>query len=289
MVRSLHPSLPMESSSWLVGSSLQHTTQSCEHQSKRPRASKMMSVKYFKCCEKERMRDTSVHRGEIDVKKSKKKKKHLVVECSPSASTLVWYSKWVSGPAGPGFSSGSWMVLFPFLVHCSWRLTRIWDSMMWCRLHRLLKVLQVRELLFAKMVHGILFWSRIFLELPISVPILEGIKQLWLWWSQRCLWIFQRWTSSNGVHTCKNFVLHPAVCVSRGQVLSFFPFLYFSLLSSPFLHSLHCDCSAKTRLKKMSFLFYCIILPFDLVMLIRMSYNVESAKSVLFSDVCNLS
>lgn len=34
--------------------------------------------------------------------------------------------------------------------------------------------------------------------------------------------------------------------------------------------------------------FYCIILPFDLVMLNRMSYNVESAKSVLFSKVCNL-
>lgn len=28
----------------------------------------MMSVKYFKCCEKERMRDTSVHRGERDIK-----------------------------------------------------------------------------------------------------------------------------------------------------------------------------------------------------------------------------
>lgn len=34
--------------------------------------------------------------------------------------------------------------------------------------------------------------------------------------------------------------------------------------------------------------FYCIILPFDLVTLKRMSYNVESAKSVLFYQVCNL-
>lgn len=66
-----------------------------------------------------------------------------------------------------------------------------------------------------------------------------------------------------------------------------FSFPYFSLLSLSFLHSLHCDCSANARLKKMSFLFYCIILPFDLVMLNR-SYNVESAKSVLFSKVCSL-
>lgn len=73
MVRSLHPSLPVDlpPSSWLVGSSLQHTTQSCEHRSKRPRASQMMSVKYFMCCEKDRMRDTSVHQGEIDIKKKK--------------------------------------------------------------------------------------------------------------------------------------------------------------------------------------------------------------------------
>lgn len=127
----------------------------------------------------------------FDVKKKKSprlKKKHLIVECSPRTSTLVWYYKWVSGPAGPGLSSGSWMVLCPFLVHCSWRFTRIWDSMVWCRLHRLIKVLQLKNFcLFAKMVHGILFWFLIFLKLQISVPVLEGIKQLWLWWSQRCL------------------------------------------------------------------------------------------------------
>lgn len=74
----------------------------------------------------------------------------------------------------------------------------------------------------------------------------------------------------------------PSCLCFHGQVLSFF-FSYFSMLSLPFLHSLHCDSSAKTRLKKkMSFLFYCIILPFDLVVLNRMSYNVESAKSVSF-------
>lgn len=39
--------------------------------------------------------------------------------------------------------------------------------------------------------------------------------------------------------------------------------------------------------RKMSFLFQCRILPFDFDMFKRMSYNVESAKSVLFSKVCD--
>lgn len=92
----------------------------------------------------------------------------------------------------------------------------------------------------------------------------------------------------------KTLCFTPAVCVIVAKCSLFLfssflsPFPHFSLLSLPFLHSPHCDCSAKTRLKKMSFLFYCIILPFDLVMLNRMSYNVESAKSVLFSQVCDL-
>lgn len=70
----------------------------------------------------------------------------------------------------------------------------------------------------------------------------------------------------------------------------FFAFLGLYQLDLPFPHSPHCDCSLKSRLKKkrcLSF-FYCIILPFYLVMLKRMSYNVESAKSVLFSQACNL-
>lgn len=82
------------------------------------------------------------------------------------------------------------------------------------------------------------------------------------------------------------------LCFTQLFLFSWPSFVFFSLsfskLSLTFPHPLHCDCSAKTRLKKMSFLFYCIILPFDLVMLNRMSYNVESAKSVLFSQVCNL-
>lgn len=163
-----------------------------------------------------------------------------------------------------------------------------WDSVVWCRLHRLFKVLQVLTSVCKNGPWDFVLVPYLF-KTPNLVPILEGIKQLWLWWSQRCSWIFQRQTSSNGVHTCKNFVLHPAVCAFLAKCFFFFfSFPCLSLLSLPFLHSPHCDCSAKTRLKKMSFLFYCIILPFDLVMLNRMSYNVESAKSVLFSHLCNL-
>lgn len=133
-----------------------------------------------------------------------------------------------------------------------------------------------------------LFQSQVLLKLPISVPILKGIKQLWLWWSQRCSLIFQRKTSSNGVHICKKPCASPSCFCFHGQVLSSSLLFYFTQISLTFHHPLHRDCSAKTRPKKMSFLFYCIILPFDLVMLNGMSYNVESAKSVLFSQVCNL-
>lgn len=144
------------------------------------------------------------------------------------------------------------------------------------------------------MVHEVLFQSCIFLRQTISVPVLEGVKLLWLWWSRRRLWIFQRYPSSNGAHTCKNIVLHPALCFSLFFLFGVFILPCFSPFDLPFLHSSRCDCSVNARLKKkekktMSFLFRCIILPFDFDTLKRMSYNVESAKSVLFSRVWNLS
>lgn len=164
------------SSSWLVGSSLQRTTQSYEHQSKRPRASKMMSVKYFKCCEKEGDQRYHCPPREIGVtKKKEEKNKHLIVECRPSTSTLVWCLNWVSGPAGSGLSSGSWMVFCPFLVHCSWRSTGIRGSIVWWRLLRLFKVLQVHELL-SICKNGpwdFVLVPYLFKKLPVSVPVLE--------------------------------------------------------------------------------------------------------------------
>lgn len=47
--------------------------------------------------------------------------------------------------------------------------------------------------------------------------------------------------------------------------------------------SLTCDCSRQAK-NKMSFLFYCTLLPFDLAMLNGRGYNVKSGKSVLCSD-----
>ncbi len=81
------------------------------------------------------------------------------------------------------------------------------------------------------------------------VPILKSIKQLRLWWSQRCLWIFQRLTSSNGVHTCKTNNNKKTLCSTRLFLFPLPSFVFFSQLSLTFLHPLHCDCSAKTRLK----------------------------------------
>lgn len=84
-----------------------------------------------------------------------------------------------------------------------------------------------------------------------------------------------------------------AVCTSAKSFVLLWPSTVFicqcpSLLSLPCLRSPLCDCSADARLNKMSFLFQCIILPFDLDTLSRMSNNVKSAKSVLFSKACKV-
>lgn len=237
--------MELPSSSWLVGSSLQHTTQSCEHQSKRPRASKMMSVKYFKCCEKERMRDTSVHQGEIDFKK------HFIVECSPGTSSLVWYSKWVSGPAGSGLSSGSWMVVRPFPVHCSWRLTRIS-----CDVDYIDTVLELLSI-FKNGPWDFVLVPYLFKAPDFSFPVLEGIKQPRLLMVTK---MFMNISEANFEQWCahlQKLCASPSCLCFHGRVLScfFVSFPLFLTIRLPCLHSLHCDCSASARLKKMSFLF----------------------------------
>jgi len=93
------------------------------------------------------------------------------------------------------------MVLRPFLIHFSWRLTRIWDSMVWYRQQRVINnsvesvlVLQGLELL-SICKNG--SWDFIFVpylfKTHFSVPDLEGTKLPWLWWWQRCLGELQSW------------------------------------------------------------------------------------------------
>lgn len=136
------------------------------------------------------------------------------------------------------------------------------------------------------MVCGILFGSRIFLKVRFPFPFwkalssygLDGHKDVHEYFRGKLL-----------AMVCKlenNLCSAPSCLCFYGQVLSFFIFWVCFFLCH--CHSFHCDCSANARLKKMSFLFYCIILPCDLVMLTRISYNVDSAKSVLFCKVCNL-
>lgn len=86
----------------------------------------------------------------------------------------------------------------------------------------------------------------------------------------------------------KNFVLHPTVCkVIFLPFFVLFSHLVFLLHHQSLVHHyfvLHtATVIASGRLKKMSFFFpQCIILPFDLDSVNRMSYNVDCAKSVLF-------
>lgn len=171
---------------------------------------------------------------------------------------------------------------------------------MWCRRQRLFKnsvesvlVLQGLELLSICKSGPWDFVSvpYLFKNTRISVPVLEGIKLLWLLMVTKMFMNISEGSVEQWCAHLQKLCASPSHLCFYGQVeflffllLFFFP--YFPLLHSPFLHSLHCDCSANARLKKMSFLFQCIILPFDLDTLKRMSYNVESAKSVLFSAIC---
>lgn len=115
--------------------------------------------------------------------------------------------------------------------------------------------------LFAKMVHGILFWSLIFLKLQFQFPFwkalsnygFDGHKDVYEYFRGKLLAMVRTLAKTLCFTQLRVFL--------RPSTVFFFP--YRSLLSLPFRHSLHCDCSANARLKKMSFLFYCIILPFD--------------------------
>lgn len=182
----------------------------------------------------------------------------------------------------------------PFVVHCSWRFTRLWDSVVWRRLHsHRFKVIQVLDLLSicknGPWDFGFFWVPYLFLNSRFQFPFWKALSNFGF---DGHSGVYEYFRGKLLAMVC---TLAKTLCFTRLLVFPWpsavFSFPYLSLSNLPFLHSLHCDCSARTRLKKkrcLSF-FYCIILPFDLVMLIRMSYNVESAKSVLFSHVCNLS
>lgn len=154
---------------------------------------------------------------------------------------MVWCSQWLSGPAGPGLSSGSWLVLFPFPVRCSWRLTSKWDSVVRCRRRRLLKrpvestpVLQGLERL---CFFGERKKKSVGFYFEISVPVLEGV------------------TVPTGRSRVSRKNSPELRVILRPSTMFFFP--YCPRLSFFILHIVTALLPTPGW-KKMSFLFYCI-------------------------------
>lgn len=217
------------------------------------------------------MRYTSVHREEIDVKKKASHRwvrfKHLVLGLVFEVSFRPCWSgaqlRQLNGPRS-----------IPSTLELEAH-----QNIVWCRLHREFKVVQVLELL-SVCKYGP--WDFVLVPYLFKVPVLEGIKQLRLRWSKR---LFMN--ISEGKLLALVCTLAKMLCPTQLYVFSwpssvFFLSLCFTVTFAIFFILFIVTALPMPGWKRCLSVFYCIILPFDLVMLNRMSYNVESAKSVLF-------
>lgn len=164
------------------------------------------------------------------------------------------------------------------------------QNIVWCRLHRLFTVLELLSI-FKNGPWDFVLVPYLFKAPDFSFPVLEGIKQPRLLMVTK---MFMNISEANFEQWCahlQKLCASPSCLCFHGRVLScfflFFPFVSHRYVCHVFILFIVTALPVPGWKRCLSF-FYCIILPFDLVMLNRMSYNVESAKSVLFSKVCNL-
>lgn len=130
------------------------------------------------------------------------------------------------------------------------------QNIVWCRLHRLFTVLELLSI-FKNGPWDFVLVPYLFKAPDFSFPVLEGIKQPRLLMVTK---MFMNISEANFEQWCahlQKLCASPSCLCFHGRVLScfFVSFPLFLTIRLPCLHSLHCDCSASARLKKMSFLF----------------------------------